>query len=700
MRRLSVPVAARVAILVALARVLSAPSAAIPASSGKPAPAIFVTNPTLNSLSVFPVGSNGNVASLFTRTFLSHPHGIAYWAGKLYVVNQGVDTITAYPANSGRRPNPIFTISGENTRLLNSAAIALDSAGNIYVANQGSPPDDPASITIYRAGSNGDVAPFARIAGSRTGLKSPNGVAVDSHGYIYVANESREPEGTDSITVYSPGSTGNATPVRVISGPATKLASPGGIAVDSSGNIFVTSLNLAEGTWGHVLVLIFALGSTGNVAPMTSIDGDCASLKMPGGIALGSNGNIYVTNPGAPGPESVVVFAQQHGGKESTPLNLKPILVNSPHASPTTVMPGPQCLMPTSNIVGDKTGINGAWGIAVDSAGNIYVTNSESDSIRVFEPGASGNVAPSLTIESPNGVEDSTAVALDSSGNIYVANGGGDVEGRGGADYSITIYPAGSHANVAPIATLAGAKTAQSGYDDLSGISKPAAIAVDARGRIFVGNEVAGYNFHGNISVYPAGSDGDVRPIATIGGTKNGDNTGLDEPASLAFDSASNLYVLNSSGGPDTSGSITVYASTANGNVTPKATIANGNNEKRTQFQSPAGMALDSAGNIYVTNDGSANGGTDSVTIYAAGKFGDVAPMATISGPKTGLNLPHGIGIDSDGKIYVSNDGSDNKGVDTVTVYAPGSSGNVAPLATISGPLTGLGKPAGLAVGP
>jgi len=54
-----------------------------------PARAIFVANPTANSLSVFPVGSNGNVPSLFTRTFLGQPSGIAYWKGNLYVTNTG-----------------------------------------------------------------------------------------------------------------------------------------------------------------------------------------------------------------------------------------------------------------------------------------------------------------------------------------------------------------------------------------------------------------------------------------------------------------------------------------------------------------------------------------------------------------------------------------------------------------------------------
>ncbi len=637
-------------------------------TSHKPAPAIFVANPTLDSLSVFPVGSNGNVPSRFTRTFLSQPQGIAYWKGNLYVTNNPY-SITVYPVSAGRRPNPIITISGGNTQLVIPVAIALDSAGNIYVANEGIVDGDPPSVTIYSAGSNGDVAPIARIAGPKTGLEAPSSVAVDSHGYIYVTNDSKSPKTPDSITVYAPGSKGDAIPARVISGPATLLSEPDGIAVDSSGNTFVTSRQSEGESCCHAAVLIYAPGATGNVAPIESIDGDCAKLTMSGGIALGPNGNIYVTNPnpGAPG-QGIVVFNTQM---------LAPRMMG-------------QCWMPIASIVGDRTGIDGPWGIAVDPAGNMYVPNSEANenSIGVFSAGANGNVAPSVTIESPTEVSSPSSVAIDTTGKIYVANGGGQENPPDGSNH-ITIYPPGSYANVAEIATIEG-----DGDNDKPGLSFAEAIAVDARGRIYVADNYGIVN-NGRVAVFSAGSHGNVAPIATITGPKIGDKTGVNNPVGLAFDSASDLYVLNSNGGPDNSGSITVYPPDANGNVAPKAVIANDPKDKQTQFHSPAGMALDSAGNIYVTNNDN-----NTVTVYAAGKFGNVAPIKIISGSHTGLSQPHGIGIDSDGNIYVSNDGSDNTGVDTVTVYAPGSSGDAKPIATISGALTGLGKPGGLAVGP
>jgi sugar lactone lactonase YvrE len=651
----------------------------------RPARAIFVANPTANSLSVFPVASKGNLPSLFTRTFLGQPTGITYWKGNLYVTNTGGPggySVTAYPVSGGRRPAPLFTI-GE--QLIIPQGVALDSAGNIYVVNEGiqsgDQSSDPPSVTIYRAGSNGDDAPMARIRGSKTGLKNSQAIALDSHGYIYVSNQG-ENEKPDTITVYTPGSKGNVAPVRVISGPATLLSAPEGIAVDSSGRLFVSSGAAGPAQSSNAAVLIFAPGSNGNVAPFASIDCDCAKLHTPGAITLGSNGNVYVTTRNLDtGTAGVAVFSQ-NDQQTSNPLNLEPILVHNPTGPPTTEGYQGQCLTPILSIAGDKTRIADPGGIAVDPDGNMYVTSSDSsNSIGVFKAGADGDVAPSYTIESPTQVSSPSSVAIGPDGKIYVANGGGQEVPPEGSN-AITVYPPGSYANVAEIATISAADS-----DDNTSISFPEAIAVDAHGKIYLADS-GGANMTARVAVFAANSDGNVAPIATIAG----DKTGLADPSGLALDSAGDLYVLNDNGGDDKNGSITVYPPGANGNVAPKATIA----DKNTQLNTARGLALDSAGNIYVTNAS----GKDTVTIYAAGKFGNVAPVKIISGADTGLNLPHGIGVDSDGTIYVSNDGSDNKGVDTVTVYAAGSSGNAKPIATISGSLTGLEKPDGLAVGP
>jgi hypothetical protein len=142
-------IALAVVIVIGAARISRAQESA---PTRKPARAIFVANPTANSLSVFPVGSNGNVPSLFTRTFLGQPSGIAYWKGNLYVTNTGGPggySVTAYPVSGGRRPAPLFTIGA---RLIIPQGVALDSAGNIYVVNEGiesgDQSSDPPSVTI------------------------------------------------------------------------------------------------------------------------------------------------------------------------------------------------------------------------------------------------------------------------------------------------------------------------------------------------------------------------------------------------------------------------------------------------------------------------------------------------------------------------------------------------------------------------
>ena len=164
------------------------------------------------------------------------------------------------------------------------------------MANAGKVGGGHDSITKYAAGSSGDAAPVAEIIGGNTKLYSPSRLTVDSSGNIYVANPgsilyaaNKSPivQAVDTITVYSPGSTGNIAPVRTISGALTRLSALSGIAVDSSGNIYAASLGV-EGSRGAG-ILIFAAGSNGNVAPTTSIDGDCANLTTTGPIALDAN---------------------------------------------------------------------------------------------------------------------------------------------------------------------------------------------------------------------------------------------------------------------------------------------------------------------------------------------------------------------------------------------------------------------------
>ncbi len=273
------------------------------------------------------------------------------------------------------------------------------------------------AVTAYPAASSGDVAPSASI----TGLRMPQGVAQDSSGNIYVANDKPA-----SIVVYAAGSTGDATPIATISGSNTRLSIPLGVAVDSSGNIYVTNVG-NNSCDGHASVLVYAAGSTGDVAPSASISGPASVTKLcyPTDIALDSSANMYVADD-----NGVLVYPAGSTGE----------------ATPTAIIPS----------YGDNDKLTSPTGIALDSGGNIYVTavsTHDVGGVVVYPAGSNGDVAPSARIPNYGAKDDLLwpyGIALDSSGNIYVA------------DFytaSVLVYAAGSSGDVAPVSTIGGPQT-------------------------------------------------------------------------------------------------------------------------------------------------------------------------------------------------------------------------------------------------
>ncbi len=155
---------------------------------------------------------------------------------------------------------------------------------------------------------------------------------------------------------------------------------------------------------------------------------------------------------------------------------------------------------------------------------------------------------------------------------------------------TVTIYAPGSNTETPPVASI--------GWDyrgaDKAGINGRFGVAVDKSGKVYVANQADGYNFDGSITVYSAGSTGNVAPIAKISGTKTEDKTALNSPNGLAVDAANNsTFSMSLSAGQG--GHINIYPPGANGNVAPKATMPIGA-RAYTQLKSPAGLALDSGG--------------------------------------------------------------------------------------------------------
>ena len=166
----------------------------------------------------------------------------------------------------------------------------------------------------------------------------------------------------------------------------------------------------------------------------------------------------------------------------------------------------------------------------------------------------------------------------------------------------------------------------------------------------------------------------------------------------IAFDISGKLYVAEQ--GTDQSGGIVaVFPAGANGNVAPIATISGPN----TKLSGPEGIAVDSNGNVYVTNAYSA------VTVFpplgsSTGNLNE-PPLVTIEGNETGLGAPYGISVDRNGSIYVANGVGGPDGNGSITEYAPIAAlpsqsdyPNVTPISIITGKNTLLGQPEGIAI--
>ncbi len=306
-------------------------------------------------------------------------------------------------------------------------------------------------------------------------------------------------------------------------------------------------------------------------------------------------------------------------------------------------------------------------GCSSDSSGppsntpqSFYVANKGSSTISAFSTADTGNATPALTISGGNTTLDQPeGIVVDPAGVVITTSAN---------PWRIVVFAAHAAGDIGPVASIVGSNTR---------LSQPRGLALDQGGRLYVSNTASD-----SILIFQGGATGNVGPVAVIGGS----NSGLQAPEGIALDIRGRLYVASAF-----NSTITVFGAGASGNARPTDTIAGGN----TGLDAPMGVALDPGGRIYVANYGTGTA-NPSVTVYAAGARGNATPIATIKGANTLLDQPIGIALDAAGRIYVASSGTTSAQY-RITVYAAGATGDVAPVVTISGSRTGLSVPSQLA---
>ena len=251
-------------------------------------------------------------------------------------VNAGVVTTLAGQSTGGS-----VNATGTSASFSHPEGVAVDASGNVYVA-------DTSNDIIRKISAGANVSTFAGITGApghangigtSASFDSPVGIAVDSSGNVYVADSAnddiREISTTGVvITLAGTGSTGfsNGT------GIAASFDNPTGVAVDASGNVYVadqTNDSIRKISSGAIVTTLAGSGSTGSA----NGTGAAASFDNPTGVAAGV----------------VTTLAGTAGSAGST------------------------------NATGTFASFWAPWGLAVDSNDDVFVADTNNNMIREIQ---------------------------------------------------------------------------------------------------------------------------------------------------------------------------------------------------------------------------------------------------------------------------------------------------------------------------
>jgi len=489
------------------------------------------------------------------------------------------------------------------------------------------------------AGTSATLVNSAEGTGSDAQFSAPRGVAVDSAGNLYVADSSnhtiRKITALGVVTTLSgtAGSTGNVsvTPAR--------FSEPFGVAVDSAGNVYVADTN------NNAIRKITPAGTVttvagGNGMGTTDGAGSVAQFSEPHGVALDSGGNIYVTD------------FMNHTVRKITPAGVVSTLAGGA---------GQEGFV---NGTGTAARFKSLQGIAVDSAGNIYVADAGNRSIRKV---TAGGLVTTLFDGSDGQFGQPYGVAVDAAGNVYVADYGSNVIKK--------VTAAGVISNFAGTSPVAGSSDGTTG----ALFNYPSGIAVDTANNVYV-TDVA------NNTVRKISASGTVSTLAGLAGRSSsvdgkGTAARFEDPYAVAADGAGNVFVADAT-------DHSIRKITADGTVTtiagkPGTFGSTDGSGTAALFKGPQGIAVDTAGNVYVADTGNKIvrkiSATGVVTTFAgsAGQGGKTDGTGTAAR----LSSPYGIAVDSAGNVYVvdSNDNTLRKitsaGVVTTLAGSPGESG-------------------------
>jgi len=395
-------------------------------------------------------------------------------------------------------------------------------------------------------------------------------------------------------------------------GARAQFDTPNGVAVDVTGNVYVTDSRnnrVRKITTSGSVSTLAGNGYTGSADGI----GVSAQFNYPTGIAVDMTGNVYVAD------------YYNHRIRKIAPSGVVTTFAGSGK-------PG------YADSIGIAAQFNYPFGIALDITGNLYIADSGNNRIRKITPsGVVTTLAGSGEIGFINGTGATAqffkpiGVAVDETGNVYVADYGNHSI-RKVSSSGLVITLAG---NGVPGSTDGSISTARFNY--------PIGVTADRTGNVFV----ADANNHRIRKVTPTGV------VSTFAGI-DPMTTEFRFPYGIAIDTTGNVYVADL-------GNNSIHKITSLGLVTNLA----GSNLRGfadglgtiAQFNRPSSAALDMAGNVYVTDTG--NHRVRKITsLGVVSTFAGTGEQGYVDGlgARAQFNSPYGIAVDMAGNVYVGDD--------------------------------------------
>jgi uncharacterized delta-60 repeat protein len=399
--------------------------------------------------------------------------------------------------------------NGPGSNIDEAHAVAVDGQGNVYVTGQsfGAGAFDYATIK-YNA--DGQQQWLARYNGPINGQDMATAIAVDESGNVYVTGRSPGAGTAEDYATIKYNSAGQQQWLARYNGPGNFTDVAYAIAVDSSGNVYVTGTSDSGGQGANYDYLTIKYNSAGQEQWVARYDGPGNEGDDAYAIAIDSSGNVYVTGVSV---------------GSGTDADYATIKYNSS---------GQQQWVARYN--GPANGSDYGEAIAVDDSANVYVTGWSRGSGTNFDYATikydtAGQQQWSARYHgSGTGLDQANAIVVDGSGNVYVtgaSNGSGSF-----ADYATIKYNSTGQQQWA--ARYNGPANSGDGAN---------AIALDSSGNVYVTGQSQGVGTQTDCATVKYDSAGQEQWVIRY----NGKGDPFDYAFALAVDNSQNVYVAGES---------------------------------------------------------------------------------------------------------------------------------------------------------